>query len=342
MPEKRLVFSRVRCINRATKEFFDRDFWLDLSTLSDDERQRIERMTERTISGDEFRQVRSLLKEGNWTDAFQDGDFDSMGGFAVTDYFEDEEGNPLDMMGLAKIMSGEEYSILLHDVRSVLQLGPTGICRKELWNTQAANALAHFFQLVEVIGSGGWLKSNLSISTRGSGRWINSFECPDLGQMYSILLPIRQLYASDNAFNYACKIYLRHVGDDRKRCWVEETKKNCNRYLDYVPRPFAIEGYTVRQLLDLVMYGAGLVHYAKSDPQTIQNFEEAVTRNKREFVIFSFVMCCRELYRYANHTYFVLRQDYEHWLSTEECQPPDLVFLKGLFSSHRLRSDDVA
>jgi hypothetical protein len=160
--------------------------------------------------------------------------------------------------------------------------------------------------------------------------------------MYSILLPIRQLYASDNGFNHACNAYLRHVSDDRKRWWIEETKKNFNRYLDSVPPQFAIEGYTVRQLLDLVMYGAGLVHYAKSGPQTIQNFKEAVTRNKREFVIFNFVKCCRELYGYANHTYFVLRQDYEHWLSTEGCQPPDLVFLKGLFSSRRLHSDDVA
>jgi hypothetical protein len=138
--EKRLVFARVRCINRATKEFFDRDFWLDLSTLSDGERERMEIMTKRTISGDEFRQVRPLLKEGNWTEALQGGEFDSMGGFAVADYFEDEAGNPLDMIGLAKIMSGEEYPILLHDVRSVLRLGPTGICRKELWTTQTANA----------------------------------------------------------------------------------------------------------------------------------------------------------------------------------------------------------
>jgi hypothetical protein len=160
--------------------------------------------------------------------------------------------------------------------------------------------------------------------------------------MYSILLPIRQLYASDSAFNQACKVYLRHVNDERKRWWIEETKKNFNAHLDSVPRPHAIENYTVRQLLDLVMYGAGLVHHAKSDPVTIQNFKEAVTRNKREWVIFNFVMYCQQLYGYANHVYFVLRQDYEQWLTTEGCQPPDLVFLKGLFSSQPLRTDDMA
>jgi hypothetical protein len=47
------------------------------------------------------------------------------------------------------------------------------------------------------------------------------------------------------------------------------------------------------------------------------------------------------LYSYANHAYFVLRQDYEQWISAGGCQRPDLVFMRGLFSSHRLRGDEV-
>ena len=128
--------------------------------------------------------------------------------FAVTDYFEDDEGQPLDEIGLAQIMTGQEHPILAGHVGSVLRLGPTELQRQELWGVDSANAIAHFFQLVEVIGSGEWLKSELEISTGGrSGPGgINSFKCPDLGQMYSILLPIRQLYASDDAFNHACNI----------------------------------------------------------------------------------------------------------------------------------------
>jgi hypothetical protein len=342
---KKLVFARVCCINRATKEFFDRDFWLDLSTLPDGQRACIEELTKKTISPEEFVQVRPFLKEGTWADGLQPGDFDSMKGFAVTDYFEDEAGNALDMIGLAKIMSGEEYPILLHDVRSVLRLGPTGICRKEQWSTESANALAHFFQLVEVIGTSEWLKSDLSIGTpafSGIAPWINSFQCPDLGQMYSILLPIRQLYASDDAFNHACNVYMRFAKDDRKRRWIKETKKCFNAYLDSVAQPHAVDSYTVRELLDLVMYGAGLVHYAQTNPQTRQHFQDAITRHHRECVIFTFIMYCREVYRYGTHAYFVLRQDYENWLAAEGCQPPDLVFLRGLFASHRLRGDDEA
>ncbi len=324
MAGKRLVFVRVRCINRSTKEFFNRDFWLDLSTLPADKREHVERL-KGTVGPDEFVEIRGLFKEGNWRDEFQGDSFDSMGGFAVSDYFEDEAGNPLDMIGLAKIMSGQEYPILLYDVRSVLRLGPTGITRKDQWSTESANTLAHFFQLVEVIGTSGWLKSRLAISTpasSGSPPWINSFECPDLGQTYSILLPIRQLCASDDAFNRACKIYLRHVNDERKRWWIEETKRNFNAYLRSVPRPHAIENYTVGELLDLVMYGAGLIHYANSDSQLRQNFKKALTHNRREWVIFNFLMCCRELYGYTNHAYFVLRQDYEQWTTFGKLSVP--------------------
>jgi hypothetical protein len=259
----------------------------------------------------------------------------------VSDYFEDEAGNPLNMVGLAQILTGKEDPILLYDVRSVLRLGPTGICRKEGWTTESANALAHFFQLVEVIGTGAWLTSKLSIGSLAPGEWIDSFECPDLGQMYSILLPIRQLYSSDNAFNQACKVYMRHTSDERKRWWVTETKRGFNSYLDSVPHPHGIEGYSVRELLDLVMYGAGLIHYGQSSPETRENFKRAVTKHRREWVIFAFIMCCQQLYGYANQVYFVLKQDYEEWVATEGCQPPDLVFLQGLFASHRLAADQM-
>jgi hypothetical protein len=161
-------------------------------------------------------------------------------------------------------------------------------------------------------------------------------------QVYSILLPIRQLYSEDEAYNYACKQYLRYASDDRKRWWIEQTKKMFNRYLNSVPAPLAIDAYRVRDLLDLVSYGAGLVHYGKSDAQTKQNFKDVLSRHCREWVIFNFLTYCRELYGYANRIYFVLRQDYENWISAEGCQPPDLVFLKRLFASSPLPTDRVA
>jgi len=115
----------------------------------------------------------------------------------IPDDFEDEAGNGLEPVDLVKIMSGEEYPIMPFDVRSVLRLGLSPIVRKELWTTETANTLAHFLQLIEMIGSSPWLKQKLSIGTNSfhdSNSSVYSFECPTLNGMSGILIPYRQLY----------------------------------------------------------------------------------------------------------------------------------------------------
>ena len=75
-------------------------------------------------------------------------------------------------------------------------------------------------------------------------------------------------------------------------------------------------------------------------PRRVQNFKDAIIRHKREWVIFNFWMSCQ--YGYANHAYFVLRQDYELWISLEGCQALDLVIMSGLFTRHGLREGKLA
>jgi len=339
MSDKVLVNARVRCINKATMEFFDRDFRVDLSTLPASDAARIERLiNQRTVRVSDFRPIRSLFlfDQGLYPDNIDD--FSSLTGFYVDDYFEDEEGNPLDQIGLVSILTGEEFPILPDNVGSVLRLGPTGIQRKEAWNVQSSNTLAHFYQLVEVIGNSDWMKIPVCINTSGDSRNINSFECPNLSQLYAILLPFRQLYSNDDALNHACKVYLRHTADERKRDWVKANKNAFNGFLDSAPKPHNIEQYSVRQLLDLVMYGAGLIHYSQSERQTKQDFKDILAKHPRERVIFTLIWYCHQLYGYANRLYFVLRQDHHHWLTVEGCAPPDLVFMHQLFESRRLDS----
>ncbi len=292
------------------------------------------------VNAAEFLQIRPYLTKSELLPDTKREDFDSFKSISVVGYFEDEEGNALDEIGLFQILTGEEHPILPGNVVSVLRLGPTGMRRNEQWTVESANSLAHFFQLVEVIGNSEWLKSELSISCpvfKGQPPGINSFQCPTLGDMYSILLPIRQLYASDDAFNRSCNTYMRHVGDDRKFAWVRERKRIFNRYLDARPSPISVSGLKVRELLALLMYGAGLVHYSETPEQVRKNFKKVMTENARERVVFAFVWSCRQIYSYANNVYHVLRQDYEHWMQTEGIASPDLIYLVGLFRSHEDR-----
>jgi len=113
MSYKMLVVGRVRCINRGTKQFFDRDFWLDLSTLQENERERVEEAIKKTVGPAEFVAIRSLFQQGRWP-AFGSGqEYAAMKAFALSEYFEDEAGNPLDQIGLAQIVTGQENPILL-------------------------------------------------------------------------------------------------------------------------------------------------------------------------------------------------------------------------------------
>ena len=340
MNRRKFFSAKIRCLNRETKTLFDRYYSLDLSTLKEPERSHVEQVADRKINASEFLQIRPYLTKGELPPDVTCEDFDSFKSIAVVGYFEDEEGNALDEIGLVQILTGEEHPILLSNVVSVLRLGPTGMRRKEQWTVESANALAHFFQLVEVIGNSEWIRSDLSIlssASVGTPSWINSFQCPNLGQTYSILLPIRQLYASDEAFNRSCNTYMRHVGDDRKLGWIKERKKIFNSYLDSIPGPFSISGLKVQELLNLVMYGAGLAHYSETPEHVRQDFKRVMTENPREKVVFAFVMSCREIYSHANCIYHVFRQDYEHWMQTEGIASPDLIYLVGLFRSHEDR-----
>ena len=341
MNRRKYLSAKVRCLSRQSKSFFDRYYWVDTSTLLKAERELVEGYAGRKLKASEFLQIRPHLTKTEFPPDVRSEDFASFGSFFVSDYFEDEEGNSLDEIGLFQILTEQEYPIILGNVVSVLRLGPTGMRRKEQWTVESANALAHFFQLVQVIGNSEWLRADLSIDSSvpvGQPSWVNSFQCPNLGYTYSILLPIRQLYAADEAFNRSCNTYMRHVGDDRKLAWIKERKKTFNGYLDSIPGPFSISGLKVRELLNLIMYGAGLVHYAETPESVRQDFKRVMTENPREKVVFAFVMSCREIYSHANNAYHVFRQDYEHWMQTEGISSPDLIYLVGLFRSHQDRT----
>jgi hypothetical protein len=344
---RRYLSAKVRCVNRQSKTLFDRYYWVDTSTLHEAERGHVEAHARRKLNASDFVQIRPYLTKTELPPDVRSEDFDSFGSFIVWDYFEDEEGNALDEIGLIQVLIDQEYPILLTNVVSVLRLGPTGIRRKEQWTVESSNAFAHFFQLVQVIGSSEWLQVDLSMTSSGpfwqprpggESSGISSFQCPNLGHTYSILSPIRQLYASDEAFNRTCNTYMRHVSDDRKLAWIKERKKMFNRYLDSIPSPFSVSGLKVRELLDLLIYGAGLVHYAETPERVRQDFKRVMTENPREKVVFAFVMSCREIYSHANSVYHVFRQDYQHWIQTEGIASPDMIYLVSLFRSHEDRS----
>jgi hypothetical protein len=331
--ESTLVWWKVRCLNRKDHTFSDRTLLLDPSSLSPEDQSRLLRLIEHSSTHPAIREFRGRFQEVTEEEFVRRAhQATAFKGVFLQEYFEEEEGRPMGVIELMQALTGEANPIILGNPESVLRLGPAGIREKDRWSVRCANDIAHLLQLVEQIARSDWLSSPLSLQFvpgKNDIKRIISFEHPDAEATRAVLLPIRQLYSEDEAFNHACNRYLRHVADGRKHAWVKERKDGFNRSRDSEPFQFKVWSLSTRQVLDLFMYGSGLVH-RKADKGQETELSRAVSEYGREHVVMAFNLCCRDLCQYAFDMYHVIRQDFQNWISTERCVGPDKVFAHDL------------
>lgn len=333
-----IVAVKVRCVNRQTTELFDRWYHVDSDTLAAPEQKAVHALTARSPSPSQFLKVRGLMTacDGNKSLPMPIGPSYSVVSFP--DHFEDEDGHPLTPVDLAAAMTGIEDPILLNDETSVLRLGPQGVRTTEQIGTDSANTISHFLQLVEVIATSRWVRTETRVGGVGcftAGGMLQEFCCPTLSDTFAILLPLRQLFLEDGkeAFALACKSYERYAVDDRKRFWITALRKQCNTYMSSRVWPPLLRDCTTKQLLQALMYGAGMIHFHKSYADEKTRFRELVQHHSRELVVFSFVSASQHLYAYARKAYHVIRQDFDYWRCREWCPDPDIMLMSQLFES---------
>lgn len=332
------VAMKVPCFNRQSQQMFDRWYFADLSTLQPNEQEVVRELTARTPSAPQFLAARKLMKVCAQEEMAAIPIGSSFAVATIPDYFEDEDGRPLTPVDLISAMNGVEQPILLNDESSILRLGPQGLRASEQIGTEAANTLAHFLQLVEVIATSRWVKSEAKVG--GIGRLVTGgrpaeFQCPTLGDTYAILLPLRQLFLDGGAgaFVLACNAYSRYTIDERKRYWLTELRKQCFSYIDSQTWPRVMRDCSVKSLLTALMYGAGMVHFHESDMEQRLRFRNLVQEHTREWFVFSFVLASQHLYALARKAYLVIRQDFDHWRSHGWCPEPDIMLMSQLFES---------
>jgi hypothetical protein len=332
------VAVKVRCFNRRSKEIFDRWYFTALSALQPNEQQVIRELTTRTPSVSQFLAARRLMNVYPQDDMAAIPIGTSFACVTLPDYFEDELGQPMDPVDLISAMTGAQDPIILNDERSVLRLGPQGLRDSEQIDAKAANTLAHFLQLVEVIATSRWVKTETKaggLGPIGADNALAEFRCPPLSDTYAILLPLRQLFLDDGsgAFLLACNSYSRYALDERKRFWITALRKQCLSYMDSQPWPPLVRDCSVKSLLRDLMYGAGMVHFHDSDHEARLHFRDLVQKHSRERVVFSFVVASQHLYAFARKAYHVIRQDYDHWRSQGCCPDPEIMLMSKLFES---------
>lgn len=320
---------KIRCLHKKEKRFFDRKVVLDCAKIADSELAQILGLLEPRIDP-RILHFRSRFREVSEEESQRPAKQFQF--FVVPGYFEDEDGNPMDDIEVCRILTGQTHPVLLGRPHSVLRLGPSAIVRQEQWSVDSANDISHFLAVVRDIAKSCWLRAPLSMEFTGTLddiQQILSLDAPDHEAAKGVVLPIRQLYSSDDVLNIACNVHLRHVGDERKRWWVQERKAAFNRHRRNPPHLSRLGECSTQEIIETVIYGSGIVH-RRSKANSEEDLRVLVSKHGRECVVMGFNCACRDLCHFAFDIYHVVKQDFEHWITNEGCAGPDTFTLDEL------------
>jgi hypothetical protein len=326
-----------QCINRKTKELFDRQLVFDPSLCADDS----ERLTVYCLLANksqhgkllEFRRTFREVNEEGLVDYVKEHEQGGFGGVCLDNYFEDEDGNYLDEVDFMAIVSGQATPIILGNVSSVLRLAPSGMSNAAQWTLENSNDFVHFIQVVGILQRSGWWRSSPKLSWSGGGGPY-SLENPNLESTTAALALIRQfLLGRDDIFREATKLYLEYADNPMKQAWVKHELDQFEAHLKgqhRIPPTRELAGVTNEELIDVIVYGTGLFH-RKSNKNLEDRLTQLTAACPRETLMFAFDMACRSM---LNHPFTVaplFYREFAHWSNTGLCPRPTRVVTPRLF-----------
>ena len=282
---------------------------------------------------------RSLFTEvpGNDVEAFFNDPVRHHRGFQTvsiaTQYFEDENATPVSDYEMMQHVSGQEFPIIVGDPKSVLRLGPVSAVNTNNWSIDTANTIAQFLDVIERIHTSDWYRSprfitSLTHKTEESQLLEAGF--PDDEDTMSVLAYFRQLHAGDKLVSKACDTYVAHAGDGTKQRWVNERKQSFGSLIDSPPVTYDTKEKTRRQIIQMFMYGAGLLHSSSKNGEDAALDTFILQHGKHEAVMI-FNLCLMDFFRVAATIHPVIRQDYHHWVNTDGLAAAARLTIPNLF-----------
>lgn len=250
------------------------------------------------------------------------------------EYFEDETGKSITKYEMIQHVSGHEQPVIVGDPESILRLGPSAPIKSDSWDVAKANAIAQFLDVVVHIYRSEWHRSPQSMTfeaTASGGRQLLEARFPNSEEIMAVLAYFRQLHAEDDLLRQACKCYTRHCGDSRKVWWVKERKRAFINSVGSSPCLFQAITATRREIIEMFMYGARLLHSAshRGHQERLRGF---VAEHGQQKAVMIFNSCLMDLLSVAVVIYHVLRQDFEYWITQCGLEGPDRFSIGELFS----------
>jgi len=246
------------------------------------------------------------------------------------EYFEDETGKEMNNYEMIQHVTGQENPILRGDAKSVTRLGPTAPTAVEEWNVKTANTIAQFLDVIERICDSAWYRSpqsitfevaKASVAFNGDRSRLLEAEFPNHEETSAVLAYFRQLHGGDKLLVNAVDCYLKHCSDARKRLWVQERKEAFADVVDNPPAPLEAN-YTCRRVIQMFMYGAGLLHSTSNDGAE-KDLEKLIGDKGVERATALFNHCLLDLLSVAISVYQVIKQDFMHWFADYDLPEPD-------------------
>lgn len=332
--QKRYVW-KVRCIDRESKEFFDRYLIFDPTRCQDlSEKDSVESLLQDITKRESLANHRRVFREvsADEVDSHmngRDGEF-----FALSDYFEDDAGRQLNEVELVAELTGNPKPIVLGDVRSILRQAPSNMNSPDSWTVEDSNSYVHFLQVAGFLQKSRWLGQSTRLSKSGDGPyWLKNL---DLNNTTVALVFIRQfLMKRDDIFRVAVQLYLSQIGDPAKIYWVNHELQNFESYLKSCqrqpPTP-ELADVTNEELIDVITYGTGLFH-RNSNKNCEEQLSCLLGRCGRERLMFACDSACRLLLRSPFTVAPLLYAEFARWSNTGVCPRPTRVVTERLFDA---------
>lgn len=365
-----IVVWPISCFDRSRENplpVYNRWYWLDWSTLSPEQvievltiLQLQDRGPERRHSPEgfddavvtmsiqsrasdtrllEYRQLFAEIPDNDIA-AFMEHENRRDRGFRTvrigTEYFEDDTGTPITHYEMTQHVTGQEFPIIAGDSQSILRLGPASPVNASDWDSEKANTLAQFLDVVQRIAASQWIKSPVSMTSRSRSSGVKELleaTFPSDENTMSVLAYFRQLHAGDQLLLRSVDIYLAHCADDRKCWWINERKQSFETLVDSPPVPYDTDGKTRRQIIRMFMYGAGLLH-SGSQHGDDNALNALIAKHGQHKAVIIFHSSLLDVFSIAVDVYHVVRQEFHYWINDSGLDSPTRFQISELFASY--------
>ncbi len=220
-------------------------------------------------------------------------------------------------------------AIIFGDPNSVLRLPKAALRDPAAWTQLDSDILAHLIQVQKQIQQSRWNKSDIRFKAQGSQLLNHSF--PEFEDFVFAAVYLRQLIAKkDSLLKDAITRYCRFADCQIRPAWVQH---ELTAFMGALDGPaFMLPDYTIRELFDAFMYGAGLLHKIPAvDDTKRKHFLDIFDKQPRHTLLYALHMSLKTLMNHVGGAAAVIYRDYSHWLHDYKLPLPETRWHDTMF-----------